>query len=249
MKKGVKIAIVLCFIFCETLFSQPDERGSIANKIESSTEGVKRALVVGISDYHSDDMKLNFADDDAAFFKEYLSKVEEIPDERLAYLSDSDAISFNIMRELKKIMTETQSGDLVYLFFAGHGDVVDDFGDEEGFLLAADVNKNRNYYGTQGVVPLKIINRVITNVTEKGAKVVLVLDACRSGFLYKEGAQKNLKTFNNNFQNSTKFLSCGPDQLSYESKEIGHGFFTYYLILGLMGAADHLVQDKVVQWR
>ena len=229
-------------------FGQDEARGSIAKNISPATNGVKRALIVGISDYQSDAMKLNFADDDAAFFKDYLSNVEQIPDSRLAYLTDDEAISFNIMVELKKLMTESQAGDTVYLFFAGHGDVVDDFGDEEGFLLAADVNEDRNYYGTQGVVPLKIINRVITKVTEKGAKVILVLDACRSGFLYKEGAQKNLETFNNNFQNSTKFLSCGPDQLSYESKEIGHGFFTYYLVLGLMGAADHIVQDNKIQY-
>jgi len=228
--------------------AQDGERGSISNSVASQTEGVKRALVIGVSDYQADELKLNYADNDAALFKEYLSTIEQIPDERLSYLVDADAISINIMRELKKLMNESSKGDTVYIFFAGHGDVVDDFGGEEGFLLAADANEHQEYYGTQGVVPLKILNKVIDQVTAKEAKVVLVLDACRSGFLYKEGAQKNLETLNNNFQNSIKFLSCGPNQLSYESDDIKQGFFTHYLVLGLMGAADNMIQDNNIQY-
>ncbi|WP_445384347.1 tetratricopeptide repeat protein [Robiginitalea sp. IMCC44478] len=241
-----KILLLLCLPLISN--GQVSGRGSEGTDISNTTEGVKRALVIGISDYTADALKLNYADNDAAFFREYLAKVEQIPEDRLAYLEDEEAISINVMREFKNLMTQSEEGDTVFIFFAGHGDVVDDFGGEEGFLLAADANEHQEYYGTQGVVPLSILNRVVDKITGNGARVILVLDACRSGFLYKEGAQKNLQTLNNNFQNSIKFLSCGPDQLSYESEEIEHGFFTYYLVLGMMGAADNLVQDNNLQY-
>ncbi len=240
-----------------SVLGQDASRGSKAKNTSETKQGVKRALIVGISDYKEESLKLDYSDDDALIFKQYLEEVENIPNERLVTLVSNDSIkgasitepsSSNILRELKKLKDETQEGDTVYFYFAGHGDVVDDQGFEEGFLLASDTNDKQEYYGTPGVVSLKHLNSVITAVTDKGAKFVLVLDACRSGFLYKEGTQKNLETFNNNFQHSTKFFSCGPNQLSYESKELGHGYFTYYLVLGLLGAADNLVQDNSLQY-
>ena len=144
----------------------------------------------------------------------------------------------------------------MYLFFAGHGDVVDKENVKEqlGFLLAYDVNQNREFYGTQGVVPFHNISTTVNEIANKDAKITLVLDACRSGYLSADGAQNNLKTFNKYLQNSTKLLSCNPNELSYEGDnlkisegKVGHGYFTYYLVLGLMGAADNLVQDNKLQ--
>ncbi|WP_406685482.1 tetratricopeptide repeat protein [Seonamhaeicola sp. MEBiC1930] len=255
MKRSL-LYIVLLFSILVTA-QEESSRGSKSKNTSEVKKGVKRALIVGISDYKEESLKLDFSDDDALIFKQYLEEVEKIPQERLVALVTNDSTqetsfsepsSSNILRELRKLMDDTQEGDTVYFYFAGHGDVVDDQGFEEGFLLASDSNDNQEYYGTPGVVSLKHLNSVITAVTEKGAKFVLVLDACRSGFLYKEGTQKNLETFNNNFQHSTKFFSCGPNQLSYESKELGHGYFTYYLVLGLLGAADNLVQDNSLQY-
>ncbi|GAA4282173.1 tetratricopeptide repeat protein [Gaetbulibacter aestuarii] len=252
---------ILIFLVLFTLsfsgFAQDGERGSGAVNLKKK-RGVKRALVVGIADYNAESLKLNYSDDDAKIFKEYLEEVEQIPKERLVALIADDSISGtpetqptsnNILHELKEIEDNTREGDTIFFYFAGHGDVVvNPENKEEGFLLAKDANDNREYFGTPGVVSLKHLNRVITSITDKGAKFVLVLDACRSGFLYKEGTQKNLETFNNNFQNSTKFFSCKPEQLSLESKDIGHGYFTYYLVLGLLGAADNLMPDNNLQY-
>jgi len=215
--------LIYIILLCPFLIWCQDEgaRGSGAKKVGEKS-GVKRALVVGVADYNASSLKLNYADDDAVIFKDYLLEVEKIPEERLVSLIAHDSLptppeeeptSNNVLNELTKLMDETQQGDTVYFYFAGHGDVV-----------------------------------VISVVTNKGAKFILTLDACRSGFLYKEGTQKNLETFNNNFQHSTKFFSCKPEQFSLESGDIGHGYFTYYLVLGLLGAADNLVQDNNLQF-
>ena len=238
------------------LFSQ-SARGSKAVETKSSKSGIKRALIIGISDYSSSDLTLKYADDDAILFKNYLTKIEKVKEENIALLINEKATSFNILNELQNLISSTEENDIVYLFFAGHGDVVDKDNVKEqlGFLLAYDVNQNREFYGTQGVIPFKDISLTVNTIASKDAKITLVLDACRSGYLSADGAQNNLKTFNQYLQNSTKLLSCNPNELSYEGDNLklseentGHGYFTYYLVLGLMGAADNLVQDNKLQY-
>ncbi|WP_338378608.1 tetratricopeptide repeat protein [uncultured Flavobacterium sp.] len=233
------ILIILLCITCSISIAQEDARGSKSTKTESSKEGTKRALVIGISDYISKDLTLNYADNDAYMFKDYLSQIEKVTDENISFLANEEATGMRISQELKNIYSNSNSGDIVYIYFAGHGDVIDDFGDKVGYLLAADANSHQEYNGVGGVLPLAYLNeKVIPKLTEKGVKVFLVLDACRSGFIYKEGTQKNMGAIQAMFENSIKFLSCGPNELSYESNELKHGYFTYYLVKALAGNAD-----------
>lgn len=227
-------------------FSQDDARGSVGTQTNTSEIGVKRAIIVGISNYTEDKLKLKYAENDAALFRDYLSKVEKLPEENIVYLGNEDAVAPNIVRELSAILKKSQEGDLVYFYFAGHGDVVDDFGEKEGFLLAADANANQEYYAG-GVIPLDLLNnKVVGNLTNKGVKVILILDACHSGFIFEEGTQKNLGTIQAMFENATKILSCGANELSYESGDLQHGYFTYYLVKGLMGTADANTDNNLI---
>lgn len=245
----MRIFVFVClFSFSFHLFAQDGERGSIAKTVTTSKSDVKRAFIVGVSDYFSESLKLNYAENDAALFKDYLLKVEQLPEDHITYLVNQDAIALNIGRALRKLVNDTNEGETVYIYFAGHGDVVDDFGEKEGFLLAADANANQEYFAG-GVLPLEVLNnKVVNNLTKKGAKVILILDACRSGFIFQEGTQKNLGTIQAMFENATKILSCGPNELSYESVDIGHGYFTYYLVKGLVGNADSNT-DNNLQYR
>jgi tetratricopeptide (TPR) repeat protein len=220
------------------------DRGTDSEEI-AFVEGQKRALVIGISEYSSESLKLKVADNDARLFRDYLSNVEKIPDKDIAYLENEQANATSISNELEKLLNVSGKGDEIYIYFAGHGDVVKKYNRDTGFLLAYDANAGRNYFGVGGVIPLEDLNLVVNSITEKEAKVILVLDACHSGFAHEAGAKNNLKTLSNNtnFQFATKLLSCAPNQVSKESLDLGHGYFTYYLVLGLMGAADIDVQD------
>lgn len=245
----MKKKILLFFLLLNLSAFSQDSRGSIATKKESAVSpNSKRALIIGISNYNEESLRLKYAENDAALFKEYLSQVEHVPEENIHYLTDEDAIYLNIGRELKQLYENTNSGDIVYLYFAGHGDVVDDYGGKEGFLLTADANAQQEYFAG-GAIPLEWLNdKVISNIIKKGAQVVLILDACRSGFIFQEGTKKNYGTIQAMFENSTKILSCGQNELSFESSELKHGYFTYYLVQGLMGNADSN-SDKELNYR
>ncbi|WP_179345586.1 caspase family protein [Winogradskyella ursingii] len=242
----MKQALLYTFLFLATaVFSQEDSRGSKATSTEIDVVGTKRALVIGVSDYKEDALKLKYADNDAALFKNYLSDVEGIKDDNITLLINEDAVALNIVQELKQLFNSSQKNDVLYLYFAGHGDVVDDFGQKEGFLLASDANAHQEYY-SGGVLTLNLLNTVINNLSTKGVKVYLILDACRSGFVFEDGTQKNMGTIQAMFENSSKFLSCGSNELSYESGDLKHGYFTYYLVKGLAGNADANTDNTII---
>lgn len=239
------IILYLLIVISALSYAQDDSRGSKANAITKTSEGTKRAIVIGVSNYNANDLKLKFADNDAALFKNYLTDIEGLENENISLLINKDAVALNIVQELKKQFNIAKDGDVLYIYFAGHGDVVEDFGEKEGFLLAADANANQEYY-SGGVVPLALLNKAINNLTLKGVNVVLILDACRSGFVFEKGTQKNMGTIQAMFENSTKILSCGADELSYESADLKHGYFTYYLVKGLSGLADDNADKNII---
>ena len=239
------IILYLLLVISALSYAQDGSRGSKPNTITKTSEGTKRAIVIGVSNYNADDLKLKFADNDAALFKNYLTDIEGLENNNICLLINKDAVALNIVQELKKQFNLAKDGDVLYIYFAGHGDVVEDFGEKEGFLLAADANTNQEYY-SGGVVPLALLNKAIDNLTLKGVNVVLILDACRSGFVFEKGTKKNMGTLQAMFENSTKILSCGADELSYESADLKHGYFTYYLVKGLSGLADDDADKNII---
>lgn len=241
--------IFLLFLLLSVVINAQDKtRGAIGTELSKNEIGKKHAIIIGISKYQEKNLELNYADNDAVLFKNYLNKVENLTEENIQLLINQEATSLNIIGAFKSLLKKTNSGDTVYIYFAGHGDVVDDFGEKEGFLLAADANASQEYY-SGGVIPLSLLNNKILNAfTKKGAKIALVLDACRSGFLFEESTKTNLGSIQAMFENTTKFLSCGPNQLSYESSDLKHGYFTYFLVKGLLGEADEN-KDKKLQYR
>lgn len=245
----MKYVIFIFFLFFLVQFSfaqqEDGSRGSTPISVGKAETGTKRALVIGISDYQEKELKLNFADNDAYLFKDYLTKIEKVSEDNISFLANEKATFAQIILELKNLLNIVNPDDLVYIYFAGHGDVVDDFGEKEGFLLAADANASQEYY-SGGSISLSFLNdKVVPKIIDKGAKVVMILDACKSGFKYKDSSIKNMRTVQAIFENSTNFLSCGPDELSYESDDINHGYFTYYLVKGLLGNADKNADNKL----
>ena len=58
MKKTILLFFVLVNLIA---FSQDDARGSVGKSVSTPTSSVKRALIIGISNYNADELKLNYA--------------------------------------------------------------------------------------------------------------------------------------------------------------------------------------------
>lgn len=246
----ILLLLQVCFFLC-----QAQERGNIVlpykktqNKPLKGDSGARKAaLVVGISDYSSKNLKLKYADKDAGLIFNYLVNTRKFPKENIEMLLDDSATSGRIYTAIHSLMGRLSPGDELVVYFAGHGDVqtIDDF--DEAFFLAWDASDSRNYFGAQGTLKLGDLDNYTSRLASvKKVKVSLIMDACHAGFdLRKDGVLKAQENISNGFVNINKMLGCAVNELSFEADSVGHGLFSWYLVQGLMGMADIPADNKV----
>ena len=243
----IPLLFPLFFFICSSLFGQISLLGDDAGPRTL-------AVVVGVSKYKDEKIPtLNFAAKDAEAFAAFLQSPAggNVSSENIRLLTNEQATSANFFKEMVWLMDESKSGDLVYIFFSGHGDVERKLPNGGGFLLTHDC-PHTNYLGPWSV-SLDALQAYISGLEAKSVKVVMVSDACHSGNLAGNaigGRGLTTLALKTGFQNTAKILSCQPDELSQEGTQWGggHAAFTYNLIQGLMGLADDDNDDKVTLW-
>ena len=107
----------------------------------TATATVTRAVVVGISDYQSPQIPdLKFADRDARAFAAWLQSPGGggLSDDQMKVLIDSAATQGKFAMALDWLMEQSTEGDLVIIYFSGHGDVEKKTLTQPGFLLCWD---------------------------------------------------------------------------------------------------------------
>lgn len=234
MRNLIAIAFVL---IGQLVFAQTNSRGGESENTSEST-GKTHVILVGISSYKnlSDGQQLDFADDDALLFQEYLKSWGDINVK--LFLNEEATNKDKIGREIQStLLNEAQAGDDVIIYFAGHGDV--DTLVEDGFLLLNQVEPpSVSNYSFNDAISLSLIQRYVNLAADKRkVNVTFIADACHSGSVRQVNANKMISEISNN---AVTITSCQHDEVSKESIEWGngHGVFTYYLVQGLMGLAD-----------
>ena len=212
---------------------------------QNETEGEVYAIVVGISKYNYI-KPLNYADRDADLFASLLRSAAggRIREENLFLLKNDSANAGNFWSTLLRVSNKNlKKGDRVYIFFAGHGDAIK--GLNEYYLLLSDcqaANDGNNYLLSFGVIDMYHLKNRIGVLINKGAEVILVLDACRTNELAGGYASQ---VFNTSIIQTKvgeiAMLATGPGQISIEDASFGqgHGLFTYNLVDALSGRADN----------
>ena len=201
--------------------------------------------MVGISDYQDNGIPdLKYAHRDAEAFAEWLRSPGggRLPDDQIKFFTDAQATLGKLAMALDWLQEQSEAGDLAIIYFSGHGDVEKNMTGQPGFLLCRDA-PSRVYYGG-GALSLNMLQEVVNTLSVgKKARVILITDACRSGKLAGEainGTQLTNSNLAQHFINSTKILSCQPNEYSLESTQWGggRGVFSFYLVDGLYGMAD-----------
>jgi Flp pilus assembly protein TadD len=210
---------------------------------KSITKGKIYALIIGISDYKDDGIRnLQFAHRDAQEFADYLGSKAggSVPPAQIKLLTGEEATVANIYTAKKWLEESTTKGDLVFFYFAGHGDVESDLY-QLGFLLAYDTPE-KNYLNN--AVRIEDINNMANTLSvNKEVTTILITDACRSGKLVgEENKGKRLvgEQLAKVQKNEIRLTSCAANELSEEDLAWGggRGAFSYYLINGMKGLAD-----------
>jgi len=199
----------------------------------NATKKNKYALIIGNEDYTSKQRGLNsagdvdFAQNDAIVFKEYVNKTLGVKKERIQLLLDATVTEMN--RAINKIvgLGKLDKNAEIIFYYAGHG-----YPDEEKnpYLMPVDVNvDNIKEYG----IPLKSLYGELNK--SKAKKITIFLDACFSGggrdesLLASRGIVISPKQ-DKISGNMVLFASSSGDERSLPYINKSHGIFTYFLL-------------------
>ena len=213
-------------------------------RAQQSAAGKTYAVVIGISSYAGNGItRLDYAHRDAEAFAGFLRSGSGgyVPEANIRLLLNEQATYAAIYNAMYWLLDTCQKNDLVYFYFSGHGDVENNTIYKLGFLLAANTPRF-NYINN--AVRIEDVNNIANTISvQKGARVVIITDACRSGKLAGDAFRGNFlvgEQLRSARGNEIRISSCGPDELSNEDEGWagGRGVFSYYLVRGLEGMAD-----------
>ncbi len=250
--------IFAIFLFC--LLSNAAGQVSLDVNSGKSTLADKsrvKALIFGISGYKNLPLEkqLEYADDDAVSFYQFLlDRPDIIKPHNITALFNAEASGQNKIKSLlyDALVADAQAGDLVIIYFTGHGDVQKfSANQQEAFLLFHDVQRNSDYLAPgNDALPVRDLQHYI-QLAPDGVKVLLITDACRSGKLLESTDQTSLflASVARDWEKTHKLVSCQPNQLSFENKKWGggHGVFSHFLLWALKGVAD-VNNDRALQF-
>ncbi len=178
------------------------------------------ALIVGISNYETGALK--YARRDAETFREYASRTLGIGS--VETLFDAQATSSRFRSRLENWLKTKQGFKVVY--FAGHGtNNPENLSDHSPYLVPFD------YDGTP--TTLLSTKEIPDLCSTPSDTLLLVYDACVSG-----GTDRPIVAVHVPTTSAITLAAADSSQPSKEFDKAQHGYFTYYALLGLKGAAD-----------
>lgn len=226
---------------------------STQKQLASFTSLAKYALVVGIDEYDNKAQgisSLRYAVGDARAVYQALVDPRRggFRPENVTLLTDDSPekpTNITIGKALNRLVTSSKEGDLVLVFFSGHG--YEDQG--RAYLLPANADLDAL---DQSAIERDAFVRQIDRLAAK--KVIVVLDACHSGGVNRggKGAGKDAALSAKYYENFTGsqgrafIASSGGGELSWEDEDRGHGVFTSSLVDALSGKADTQPKDGVI---
>lgn len=223
-----------------------------------SERGEIWAAVIGLNEYQNSDIpSLNYAKNDARAFADYLRENMKLDRDHLFELYDSKATVRNMKSVLGTRLRRMadRPEDTVYIFFAGHGAPEKDPESKDGdgiakYILAYDSDP-QDLYST--AMPMDEVARILSRI--RAERIIFIADSCYSGgaggrTILAPGRRANLSdAFLERIAQSGKgriiLSSSNANEVSQESDELRHGYFTYYLLKGLKGEAD-LDGDRLI---
>ena len=200
-------------------------------------------LAIGISAYPGD-LKLQCAARDAQVLaKTIQARARDLYREvKVEVLTDKDATRLNILTKLSDLTRRMTQRDVAIVSFAGHGDR-----DAHGrfFLMPVDANPSNLLASCVDGEQVKSV------LADMPGRVVMLLDACHSGAVGREGKRARAALTDDLVRDLTSddygvvvMCSSMGREYSLESAKEGHGYFTLALVEGLRGKAAN--SDGVV---
>src|SRR5882672_10990787 len=100
-----------------------------------------------------------------------------VPPEQMVYLQDEQATTRRVRNEFSEILARTKEGDLLFVYFTGHGYQSDD--ERQTFFATYNASESVPGWSTESIIS-------DINQSFRGSRVLLTADCCYSGSLAKE---------------------------------------------------------------
>lgn len=207
------------------------------------------ALIIGVKQFQDPKLTvLQYADRDALNFYDFLKSgyiKKKFDTSHIKMLLNDDATYNSVFTALftwlERLKDSLKAKDDLYVYWAGHGMV----GFDDHHLVCQDTKvKNINLGDLKDDIGLSILKGKLRYFANKeNIRVFLIVDACRSSSEDHLVDPSIYSTFTQPVgPGEVSLFSCGSNEVSFETKNInpGNGVFTYFLLLGLEGAADVL---------
>jgi len=142
---------------------------------------------------------------------------EGVPPNQLVYLKDEQATIRRVRTAFSEILSRTQEGDFLFVYFTGHGYKSDD--ERTTFFATYDAGERVEGWSTRSIVS-------DINWKFRGSRVMLTADCCFSGALATDAHRLNPRL------SYACLTSASADEVSTENWT-----FTEMLLAGLRGKA------------
>lgn len=229
-----------------------DISGRVSEKIVSiqreESIGTVWAVVVGINSYLNLP-QLKYAVNDAQAFHDFLLETGLVePDNVFRILNDQAKL--NSLRSVlgTKLKQQAGKGDMVIIYFAGHGATERDANSPDGdglekYLLPYDADPADLY---ASALPMREISYILNRIQSN--RLIFIADSCYSGA--SGGRTVSLGSIRTNLSDNyidriaggkgrVIMTASAANEVSVEDDRLEHGIFTYYLLKGLRGNADY----------
>jgi hypothetical protein len=160
-------------------------------------------FAVGILEWQHSDIWASFPAamknrSDAQLIK--LLRDSGVPDEQIVYLQDAKAKKVNVQQKFAELLDQTDEGDFLIFYFAGHG--------------YRDVETNQTWFATYDAGKKDKSGWAVRNVFKiiddhfSGDRALLLADCCHSGALYDEVLKRGdtdvgFATFTSSYSHNT----------------------------------------------
>jgi WD40 repeat protein len=202
-------------------------------------------LAVGVSNYQTQDMRLDLAAKDAvdfgAVWKEQKGRLYSGVEVRV--LTDAQANKGNILDGLEWLQRQVTAKDVAVLFFAGHG-----INDGTGLFYFLPVDADLEKLKRTGISQADITS----TVASLAGKVLVFMDACHSGNLMGKLKRRDVVVVSSVINElasaengAVVFSSATGRQYALEKAEWGNGAFTKGVVEGVRGKADYRSTGRI----
>jgi Caspase domain len=242
-----------------------------------SAEGIKRALIVGIDIYlpgnvtevksgRTSWINLDGCVNDAMSIRTLLATKYGFGEDHISLLTNEKATREGIINSIKRLADISQKGDIVVIYYAGHGSQIRNIGSSEADQKDETIVPSDAYLGAADIRD-KEINELFYQLSEKGVILTAIFDSCHSGSISRgladhEPKSRYLAPVPNALVNDPSIphdlvsenvliISAAQDEETAKEQvdEQGnpHGAFTFALIQALMTLPANAPAIKIIE--